>query len=200
MIDVCSYKFIRSVELKDLVKLAENKEPFNSEVVHSIDSYLQIFMYLHSHIGKMHLIVPNKYIDTWYDQLYEIIYNGYNSYLFASTQRALKYMKDYSNIPLFSNIKHSTKLASYDFDMEYVIQEQEKLYSTEYNKLNVFFSCHPYFRILRNIRHVFILPTAFFDNVFLYAANLYWKFIILWLTVKRTLKRHTLLLTLINFS
>lgn len=155
VIDVCSYKFIRSVDINDIVKQTENKEPFCPGVIKSIKIYFQVFYYLHSHIGKMNQIVPKRLIDVWYDCLYESVFKGYNSYLSVTTQRAFKQMKDYKNIPLFTKVVRATRDANYDFDMQEVSEQLDKIYLLEQNGFNVNFSCHPYLQIMQNIGYGF---------------------------------------------
>ena len=152
VIDVCSYKLIRSVDMNQLVKSMDNREPFNAELVACINSYYQILAYLHTHIGKMEFVVKNDCIDEWYDLLYEIIYKSYNSYLYASTLAALHAFKGYSQIALFDHFNYSLKWSNFDYDMEEVIEQREQLYSVDHNALNVNFNCHPFLHVIYNIR------------------------------------------------
>lgn len=158
VIDVCSYKFLRQVDINNLVKLMQNREPFNPQLVACINSYYQIFIYLHSHIGKIHQVVPNKCIDAWYDVLYEVIYNGYNSYLLTSTQVAIhsayRCTSNCSTIALFERFNYSTKWTSFDYDMEEVIRSRDILSADLHNPLSGKFNCHPALLIVYNIRYI----------------------------------------------
>lgn len=147
IVDVCSYKLIRSVDINRLVK---HDEPFNSQLVSCIDNYYQIFIYLHTHIGKMHHIVPIKYIDTWYDQLYESIHEGYSSYLYASAELALNtFTNNQILVPLFEPINRTKKSPIYDFDIESNIARRNQLYQL---KMNVKFTCHSHVQVILSIR------------------------------------------------
>ncbi len=78
----------------------------------------------------MYILAPR------YDQLYEVIYKGYNSYLLASTKEAFHGIRDYSPIALFERFSYSTKWASYDFDIEEVLNSRDILFNESQNPFN----------------------------------------------------------------
>ena len=154
VIDVCSYKLLRSVNINFLViHIMQTKGTFNDQLVKCISSYYQILMYLHTLIGKMPQIVPLDSINTWYDFLYELIYQGYNSYLYESVKVALHSLKKHSIITLFDRFDcSSVKYTNFIYDSEKVFSERNLIYNPKLNRLNAKFRCHPFYQIIRNIR------------------------------------------------